>query len=96
MSIKSLILTNRREIIQIARTYGAKNIRLFGSVQTEQDNPDSDIDFLIDLENDRSLLDIGGLAYDLEQLLGKRVDVVTEKGLHWFIKEAVLREAEPL
>jgi uncharacterized protein len=67
------------------------------SVQSaKRERPDSDIDFLVDLEKGRSLLDLGGMVFDLQQLLGRKVDIVTEKGLHWYIKKTILNEAEPL
>ena len=96
MPYKDLLRKRRDEIFRIARQYGAHNIRIFGSVQKEIDRIDSDVDFLVDLEKGRSLLDLGGMVFDLQQLLGRRVDVVTEKGLHWYIKETILSEAEPL
>ncbi|MCP4337909.1 MAG: nucleotidyltransferase, partial [Desulfobulbaceae bacterium] len=65
-------------------------------VNKENDKPGSDIDFLVDLEKDRSLLDLAGMVYDLQQLLNRKVDVVTENGLHWYIKETIISEAEPL
>lgn len=96
MTLKTVLKQRRSEIVRIAGQYGIKNIRLFGSVSKEVDRPDSDIDLLVDLEKGRSLLDLGGLVFDLEQLLGRRVDVVTEKGLHWYLRETIINEAEPL
>jgi predicted nucleotidyltransferase len=71
-------------------------VRVFGSVARGEADEQSDIDFLVELEPGRTLLDLGGLQYDLEQLLGRRVDVVTERGLKPRIRERVLREAVPL
>lgn len=96
MSLKSILKQRRSEIFKIAEHYGVHNIRLFGSVGKEMEQPDSDVDLLVDLETGRTLLDLGGMAYDLQQLLGRKIDIVTEKGLHWYIKEAILNEAEPL
>ncbi len=96
MTFKHTLKKQRKEIYQIAESYGAHNIRVFGSVNKESDNPDSDIDLLIDLEKNRSLLDLAGLVHDLQQLLNRKVDVVTENGLHWYLKETILSEAEPL
>jgi len=56
----------------------------------------SDVDFLVDLEPGRSLLDLGGLLMDLQDLLGRKVDVLTEPALHWYIRQKVVREAKPL
>ncbi len=96
MTFKYTLKKQRNEIFQIAKLYGAHNIRVFGSVNKESDNLGSDVDFLVDLEKNRSLLDLAGMVYDLQQLLNRKVDVVTENGLHWYIKDAIIREAEPL
>ncbi len=82
--------------MQIARRHGATNIRVFGSVARGEADNNSDIDFLVDLEHGRSLLDLGGLLMDLQKLLGQSVDVVTEKGLRPRIRERVLREARAI
>ncbi|MCA1628355.1 MAG: nucleotidyltransferase family protein [Acidobacteria bacterium] len=88
---------NKREaILQIARRHGANNVRVFGSVSRGDARADSDVDFLVDLDEGRSLLDLGGLLMDLQEFLGCPVDVVTEKGLRPRIRERVLREAVPL
>ncbi len=88
---------NKREaILQIARRHGANNVRVFGSVSRGDERADSDVDFLVDLDEGRSLLDLGGLLMDLQEFLGCPVDVVTEKGLRPRIRERVLREAVPL
>jgi len=86
----------RETILQIARQHGATNVRVFGSVSRDDARADSDVDFLVDLEQGRSLFDLGGLLMDLEKFLGCPVDVVTEKGLRPRIRERVLREAMPL
>jgi predicted nucleotidyltransferase len=86
----------RADILSIAARHGAYNVRVFGSVARGEDNAESDVDFLVDLQNDRSLFDVGGLLLDLQNLLGRNVDVVTEKALHWYIRDRVLAEAKPL
>ncbi|MBU1564288.1 MAG: nucleotidyltransferase family protein [Proteobacteria bacterium] len=96
MSLKSVLKQRQSEIFQITDKYGAHNIRIFGSVCKELERPDSDVDFLVDLNKGRSLLDLGGLVFDLQQLLGRKVDIVTEKGLHWYKRDAILNEVEPL
>lgn len=90
------IATKRNEIAQIALRHGASNVRVFGSVARGDSDQNSDVDFLVDLESGRSLLDLGGLLMDLQKLLGRPVDVVTEKGLRPRIRERVLREARSL
>ena len=96
MGTKELLKKKRKEILGIAANRGAYNVRIFGSVVRDDATPSSDIDFLVDLEPDRSLFDLGGLLMDLQNLLGREVDVVTEKGLHWYIRDRVLAEAQPL
>ncbi len=86
----------RETILQIARRHGATNVRVFGSVSRGDARADSDVDFLVDLDEGRSLFDLGGLLMDLQEFLGCPVDVVTEKGLRPRIRERVLREAVSL
>ena len=92
MTIKA-IQEKRDVILALAARHGARNVRLFGSVSRDESGPQSDVDILVDLEPGRSLFDLGGLLMDLEDLLGRKVDVVTEKGLHWYIRDKVLKEA---
>jgi uncharacterized protein len=87
------IISQRDEIYEVAERHGARNIRVFGSAARGEDDLQSDIDFLVELERGRSLLDLGGLLMDLQALLGRPVDVVTERGLRPRIRERVLREA---
>jgi predicted nucleotidyltransferase len=94
--IAQLLKEKREEILLIAAKRGAHNIRVFGSVARGNAGLDSDIDFLIDLEAGRTLLDVGGLLMDLRKLLGCNVDIVTEKGLNDDFREEVLKEAIPL
>jgi uncharacterized protein len=90
-------LRNRRnEILQVATRHGARHVRVFGSVARGDSDDKSDVDFLVEMERGRSLLDLGGLLMDLQNLLGRRVDVVTERGLRERIRSRVLREAVPL
>ena len=96
MDISELLKDKRKEILHIAARHGARNVRLFGSVARGEARPDSDVDFLVELEKGRSLLDLGGLLMDLQELLHCKVDVVTEKGLRARIRDRVLQEAVPL
>ncbi|MEK7408070.1 MAG: nucleotidyltransferase family protein [Acidobacteriota bacterium] len=84
------------EILNLAERHGARNIRVFGSVARGENREDSDIDFLVDLEEGRNLFDLGGFLMDLRDLLGPRVDLVTARSLHRYIRERVLAEAAPL
>jgi predicted nucleotidyltransferase len=96
MEIEHLLKSKREEILLAAARRGATNVRVFGSAVHGDFNPDSDIDFLVELEPERSLFDLGGLLMDLQELLGRDVDVVTENSLHWYIRDRVLSEAKPL
>jgi len=96
MGIDELLKEKRQDILRVAERHGAYNVRVFGSVARGEAGPDSDIDFLVELEPNRSLFDLGGLLMDLQALLGREVDVVTEKGLHWYIRDRVIQEAQPL
>lgn len=96
MHKSSLISKKRADILRLAAQHGAHNVRLFGSVARGEADVLSDVDILVDLEPGRSLLDLGGLLMDLEELLGCQVDVVTEKGLRPRIRSRVLQEAVPI
>jgi hypothetical protein len=90
------ILNRREEILRIASRHGAHDVRLFGSVVRGEAGKDSDVDFLVRLDEDRSLIDHIALAQDLEDFFGCKVDVVTEDALHRFVRDHVLAEAVPL
>ncbi len=96
MTVSELLQEKREEILQICAKYGARNVRLFGSAARGQADAQSDFDFLVEMEPGRSLFDLGGFQYELEQLLGRPVDVTTERGLKVRIRDRVLREAVPL
>jgi len=84
------------EILCIARSHGAVRVRVFGSAVRGEARPYSDVDILVDLEPGRSLLDIIAIKQDLEDLLGRKVDVVTEAAVSSYIREEVLKEAVSL
>ncbi|HLL47149.1 MAG TPA: nucleotidyltransferase family protein [Longimicrobiaceae bacterium] len=96
MSIENLVRQKRDDILRIAEQHGAYNVRLFGSVARGEAGPDSDVDFLIDAGEKVSSWFPGGLVLDLEELLGRRVDVVEEVALRPELRPYVLREARPL
>jgi len=96
VKIEELLKAKREEILRVAAKRGARNVRIFGSVARGEADEASDIDILVDLEPGRSLLDLGGLWSELNELLGRKVEVVTEKGLRERIRDRVLREAVPL
>lgn len=86
----------REEILRLAARHGARNVRVFGSAARGELAPESDVDFLVDAAAETSAFFPGGLIADLQDLLGREVDVATEPALHWFIRERVLQEARPL
>ncbi|MHB8492072.1 MAG: nucleotidyltransferase family protein [Solirubrobacteraceae bacterium] len=86
----------RAAILAVARRHGALNVRVFGSAVRGDTHAASDVDFLVDMERGRSLLDLGALLMDLADLLDQDVDVVTEKGLRDRLRPRVLAEAQPL
>ncbi len=96
MKIREMLQQKREEILNLAAQHGASNIRIFSSVARDEEREDSDIDFLVDMESDRSLLDRIGLIQDLEDLLGQKVDVATVKGLRESLRERIMSQAIPL
>jgi predicted nucleotidyltransferase len=96
MPLDQLLHEKREDILRIASKRGAYNVRVFGSVARGEADQKSDIDLLVELEPGRSIFDLGGLLMDLQDLLGHKVDVVTERGLRERIRERVLKEAVPL
>lgn len=94
--IHELLKAKRDDRLRIATAHGAHNVRAFGSVARGDAKPTSDVDFLVELEEGRSLLDHVALIQALEDLLGRKVDVVTDGAVHWYIRDRVLAEAVPL
>lgn len=93
MDTADILREKREQVLDLAHQHGARQVRIFGSVARGDAGPSSDIDFLVDMEPGRSLLDLGGLVAELQQLLGRSVDVVTERGLKARIRARVLEEA---
>jgi predicted nucleotidyltransferase len=96
MTLEELRSAKKHQILQAAEDYGAHNIRIFGSTARGEASADSDIDFLVDLDPDRTLMDLGGLLTELSAILGARVDIATERMLRPAVRKQVLREAIPL
>lgn len=92
----SIVRERRRELLDLARRYGARNVRVFGSVARGEARPDSDVDLLIDLEPGRTLLDLIGLRQDASELLGVDVDVVTLDMLREPVRHEAERDAVPV
>ena len=96
MSIRQLLQSKRSQILLIAARHGARKVRVFGSVARGTAHRGSDIDFLVDMEEGRSLLDHAALILDLERLLKRPVDVASEHGLRRLVRREVLKEAVAL
>jgi predicted nucleotidyltransferase len=96
MKANELLKDRREDILRLAAQHGAHRVRVFGSAARGDAGPDGDLDFLVEFEEGRSLLDVTALWQDLEELLGLEVDIVEPEGLHWYIRDRVLREALPL
>ncbi|MGB7913076.1 MAG: nucleotidyltransferase family protein [Desulfobaccales bacterium] len=90
------IREKREEILKIAAKHGAYNVRIFGSAARGEARPESDIDFLVEAGPQRTPFFPGGLLMDLQEFLGCKVHVVTEKSVHWYIRDRVLEEAKHL
>ena len=94
--IMNRLREKREDIMRIAESNGARNLKVFGSVARGEEGPESDIDFLVEMEPGRNLLDMGRLLMDLQDFLGCKVDIVEPEGLHWYVRKKVLGEAVPL
>ena len=92
----ALIEAHRSEIRALAEHRGIRDVRVFGSMARGDADETSDVDLLVTLPSGRTGLALGGLLMDVQKLLQRRVDVVTERGLHPALRERILREAEPL
>ena len=92
-SIEELIGEKREAVLRLAAARGARKVRVFGSVARGDATPESDVDSVVQLDEDRTLFDLGNLLLDLEDLLGRKVDLVLEEALHPYIRGRVLREA---
>jgi predicted nucleotidyltransferase len=93
MGFRQVLEEKRDDILSIAAKHGASNVRVFGSVARGEDRPDSDVDLLVDVETTTSSWFPAGLILDLKQILGREVEIVTEKGLNPHVRERVLQEA---
>lgn len=91
-----LIETHRAELLALARRRGVTGVRVFGSMSRGDSSDNSDVDLLVTLSPGTSGLALGGLLLDAQQLLGRRVDIVTEASLHPALRERVVASAIPL
>jgi len=96
MTLDELRSQYRAEVLGLAERHGARNVRVFGSVVRGEEKPCSDVDFLVEFEPGRSLLDCAGLWLDLQELLGCQVDLVEDGGISPYLHDRILAEARPL
>lgn len=96
LGVQEVLLPVRHKILKLAGKFGAENVRVFGSVRRREAGPGSDVDLLVRWRAGTSLLDAARLRLELKKLLGRRVDTVDERALHWAIRPQVLSEAVPL
>ena len=96
ITLESLRAGKRDEILRLAERHGARSLRVFGSVARGEANESSDLDLLVEWEPGRSLFDHVALVQDLEEALEVKVDVGTERSLHWYARDRILSEATPL
>ncbi len=96
MGVDELLGKQRQRIFELASQHGARNVRVFGSVARGQASVASDVDLLVDMEEGRSLLDLVGFWQDVEDLLGMKVDVITDGGISPYMRAKIYAEAVPL
>ena len=96
MTTTEIVQTKRDEILRIAERHGARDVRVFGSVARGEATENSDIDLLVSAGEETSPWFPAALVAELERVLGRRVDVVTEEGLYWLLRRRILQEARPL
>lgn len=95
-SIEALLQVRRDDILRIAHRHGARNVRLFGSLARGESTHGSDIDLLVDVDDETSPWFPAGLVEELDNVLGRHVDVVAENAIHWRLRRRILKEARPL
>lgn len=96
MTLLEKLKMDKKALSAIASKRGASNIRVFGSVSREEETVDSDVDFLVTLEQGRSLLDLVGLQQDLSSYLLRKVDVIPDDSLNKYLRDRIISEAHPL
>ena len=96
MTVADRIQSQRSEILRIAARHGAGNVAVFGSVARGEETPDSDVDLLVDITGETTPWFPGGLAVDLERILGRRVQIVIRRSLNPWIKDSVSKDARTL
>ena len=96
MTTIDVLKIKRNDILRLASQHGAHHVRVFGSVSRGEAGPASDVDLLVQMDSGRSLLDLIGLTQELESILQRKVDVLTDEGLSPYLKERIQAEAVPV
>ncbi len=96
MTTADVLKTKRNDILRLAAQHGARNVRVFGSVARGDASPTSDIDLLVRMDRGRSLLDLIELSQELESVLHRKVDILTDEGLSPYLEQRIHAEAVPL
>jgi predicted nucleotidyltransferase len=96
MGIDEILGEQRQAVLELAARHGARHVRVFGSIARGEATTTSDVDFLVNMDPGRSFLDLCALGDDLEDLLGRKVDLVTEPAISPFLRDRILGEAVPL
>ncbi len=96
MNIQDVLKERRKEILAAAERYGAQNVRVFGSASRNEADESSDLDILVSFERGCTLIDLVAFNDELENLLGLKVQVVTEGGISPYLKDRILAEAVPI
>lgn len=89
----ALLVEKKRQVLEVVASQGCENVRVFGSLARGEDTPESDIDLLVDIPDDFSLFDLGGLQVDIQDLFDVHVDVIPARGLKGDIRSTALRDA---
>jgi len=96
MTTADVLKAKRTDILRLAAQHGAGHVRVFGSAARGEAGPASDIDLLVKMDRGRSLLDLIELGQELETILHRKVDILTDEGLSPYLQQRILDEAVPL
>lgn len=96
MSVIAQIKSKREQILNVASQHGVNKVKIFGSALKGEETPESDIDLLVDCKEECSLFDLIGLKQELEQMFGRKIDIVTPNSIHWSLQESILGEAQEI
>ncbi len=96
MALRDEITARREEILRIAERHGARNVRLFGSVLRGEERSDSDVDFLVEMSPNRTAFDRLEIKFELEDMLGRKVDVLSDRSIYHLLRKKILSEAQAI